>query len=100
MQAESYELDECAVALYLEVPGSKVVMFQAFFDMYEAIGVVRTIDIRRSRVCVVTTRDMLPDCMRLLEALREYVDWSFVEPPDDYEKIFGYFKDRRNRDDK
>lgn len=88
------DLDGCAVALYVEVPGTKVVLFQAFFDMYEAIGIVRTIDIRRSQVCVLTTKDQLKDCMDLLEAVREYVPWRLIERPCDSEKFFGYSRKR------
>ena len=84
------DLDGCAVAIYLEVPGSKVVLFQAFFDLYEAIGCVRTIDIRRSRVCVVTTKDSLGDCASLLEGIKDIVPWRFCEKPLDSEKFFGY----------
>ncbi|NMC63527.1 MAG: DUF4911 domain-containing protein [SAR324 cluster bacterium] len=84
------KLDEYAVVLHIEVPGSKVVLFQAFFELHEAIGIVRTIDIRRSRVCVVTTEDMLPDCLKLLEALKDQIPWRFVESTEDGQKIFGY----------
>ncbi len=92
--ATSEDLDGCAVALYVEVPGAKVVLFQAFFDMYEAIGIVRTIDIRRSQVCVLTTKDQLRDCMGLLEAVKEYVPWRLIEKPCDSERLFGYSRKR------
>lgn len=90
MQDELEDLDGCATAVYVEIPGSKVVLFQAFFDLYEAVGIVRTIDIRRSQVCVVTTRDQLGDCLALMEALKEMIPWRFVPKPSDSEKIFGY----------
>lgn len=94
-QAEIEHLDQCAVALYLEVPGSKVVLFQAFFDLYEAIGVVRTVDIRLSQICIVTTSDMLLDCVAVLHALRREIPWRFMKKPADSEKLFGYSKKNR-----
>lgn len=90
------DLDGHAVAIYLEVPGSKVVLFQAYMDLSEDIGFVRTIDIRRSRVCVVTTHDMLPECLRLLDVLKTTIGWRYVEKPPDSEKIFGYAKKVRS----
>ena len=84
------DLDGCAVAVYLDVPGSKVVLFQAFFEIYEAIGCVRTIDIRQSKVCVVTTRDCLADCERLLNGIKDIVPWRFCERPVESERLFGY----------
>ena len=97
MLVEPEILDDWAVALYVEVPGSKVVLFQAFLDLYEAVGIVRTIDIRRSRVCVVTTRDQLQDCLSIMEALKATVPWRMVEKPPDSEKIFGYSRIERKR---
>ena len=90
MKLEYEDLDGIAVAVYLEVPGSKVVLFQAFFDIYEDVGFVRTIDIKRSRVCVVTTKDLFPKCKEILESIKSNVPWRLVEKPEDHEKIFGY----------
>ena len=93
-------LDDIAVAIYLEVPASKVVVFQAFFDIYEAIGFVRTIDLRRSMLAVVTTKDCLEDCCSLLEAIKGMVPWRIAQKPGDSEKIFGYALKERQLQDK
>lgn len=69
-------LDDQTVALYLEVPGPKVVLLQALFESYECIGTVRTIDIKRSLVCILTTRAMLDDCLKLLDTLQEEIPWN------------------------
>lgn len=80
--AESIEqLDEGSFALYLEVPGSKVVLLQAYFELYEGVGVVRTVDIRTSRVCIVTTKSLLQDCLTVLESIHEKTGWKFTKPP-------------------
>ena len=81
---ESLEkLDDGSFALYLEVPGAKVVLLQAYFELYEGIGVVRTLDIRSSLVCIVVTADMLEDCMQALAAIHDRTQWKFASPPAD-----------------
>ena len=62
------QIDQATYAFYLEVAGSKVVLLQAFFELYEGLGTVRTIDIRRSLICVLTTPTQLHQCREALEA--------------------------------
>lgn len=81
-------LDEQTCALYLEVPGSKIVELQAHFELYEGMGIVRTLSVKKSLVCVLTTNDMLNDCIELLNALRNNNDfesnipWRTAPKPD------------------
>src|SRR5437868_180480 len=87
-------LDSETFAIYLEVPGSKVVLLQAFFEHYEGVGVVRTLDIRRSLVCILTTPAMLDEALRVLDAAHEELGWRFAPLPaaEDRERYRGYFK--------
>ena len=91
------KLDEHACALYLEVPRAQLVALQAYFETYEGVGLVRTLDMRRSLVCILTTPAMLDDCLRLLAYLQPEIGWqTATRPPDlDAERFLGYFK--RNR---
>lgn len=88
------KLDEHACALYLEVPGPQLVALQGYFETYEGVGLVRTLDIRRSLVCILTTPGMLDDCLKLLEGLESEIGWKAVEHPAgcDAERFLGYFK--------
>jgi len=73
-----FQLDDRTWVIYLQVPGPQVVLFQALFENYEGLGIVRTLDIRTSRVCLLTTGSMLPDCMTALENIRGLVPWRFL----------------------
>ncbi len=90
--------DEHAVALYLEVPRSLVVLFQAYFELYEGLGVVRTLDLRKNLVCVLTTNSLLPSCLSALESLRADIGWNSAPRPskEERERYLGYFKHATN----
>lgn len=79
------DLDEWALALYLEVPQDKIVILQAFLESYEGIGTVRTVDeptaSEMKLVSVISTRDTLSDCMSALEALKPLVPWRLAAAP-------------------
>lgn len=70
-------LDDETAIVFLHCPGQQIVLLQANFEIYEDIGVVRTIDVRTSQVCIVTTKYMLDDCLAVLEGLKEQIQFSF-----------------------
>jgi hypothetical protein len=78
----------------LEVAESKLVLFQAYFEHYEGLAAVRTVDRSRSRVCLLCTRDTFPDCLKALEALQNSIPWRVVSnlTPGDLEKYLGWGK--------
>ena len=99
MLEESAErLDELTWALYLEVPRSLVVLFQAYFELYEGLGVVRTLDLRKNLVCVLTTDSLRKDCLSALESLQTEINWKFAARPstEERERYLGYFKNASN----
>lgn len=69
------ELDADTVAFYLEVPRSQIVLLQAYFELYDGVGTVRTMEGERALVCILTTPTMKEDCMGVLEAIRQQVSW-------------------------
>lgn len=94
LRASTEELDDQTLALYIEVPGSQVVLFQAYFETYEGVGLVRTLDIRQSLVSVLTTKSQLEDCMELLSSIRGEIHWHPAGIPSQAmkEKYLGYGK--------
>ncbi len=78
MQSPADSIDEGTRALYLEVPGEKVVMLQALVESHEGLGLVRTLNIRKSLVCILTTPTMLDACLDLLNALQPEIGWRFI----------------------
>jgi len=75
-------LDEVSAAFYLQVTPELVVLLQGYFDLYEGLGIVRTVDTTLSRVAIVTTQALEADCARALEALRAEVPWEPLGPED------------------
>ena len=87
------QIDDFTTAIYLEVPGSKVVLFQAYFELFEGLGLVRTLSIKRSLVCILTTPDLTSTCLEVLSAIQERVPWRMVaRPPEAEAQLYiGYF---------
>jgi hypothetical protein len=75
-------IDDDTVALYLEVPRSHVVLLTVFFELYDGVGTVRTLDKEGAVVCVLTTPSQVQDAVGVLKAIREHVAWvPCLEPP-------------------
>lgn len=89
-------LDDETRVVYLEIPSSLVVLFQVLIELYEGIGTVRTIDLRRSLVCVITTNSMLADLSRLLLSIEKELPLRIVPPtPELPDPIVSYQKERK-----
>ena len=74
-------LDQSTWAFYLEVPTSKVVLLQALFELYEGLGTVRTLDLKSSLVCVMTSEVLLAECAAALQAISTEIPWRFASRP-------------------
>jgi hypothetical protein len=94
MELAPQRLDDHTSVIYLNVPGRKVVQLQAYFESCEGLGIVRTLDIRTSKVCILTTPAMLSDCAALLDSILGEVAWTPDTPPEGLgpERFLGYFK--------
>ena len=68
-------IDENTVAFYLEVPRSHVVLLTVYFELYDGVGTVRTLDKEGAVVSVLTTPSQQQDCINVLYAIREQVSW-------------------------
>ena len=75
LEQAAVHIDSDTVAFYLEVPRSHVVLLQVFFELYDGVGTVRTIDGESAIACVITTPSQLSDCVGALYAIREHVAW-------------------------
>lgn len=69
------EIDPHTVVFYLEVPRSQIVLLQTYFELYDGIGTVRTLETPRNVVSVFTTPGLKNDCIEMLNAIRENVAW-------------------------
>lgn len=97
-KAEIESPDPITRIVYLEVPGSKVVLLQAYFELYESLGVVRTLSARDALVCIVTTASMLDECLTALNAIRDKIGWRFAVLPDAKNRLryLGYFSNAKD----
>jgi hypothetical protein len=68
-------IDENTVAFYLEVPRSHVVLITVYFELYDGVGTVRTLDKESAVVCVLTSPSQSQDCINVLYAIRDRVSW-------------------------
>ena len=69
-------LDEHTCAIYLLVPAPQVVVLQAHFEAYDGVAVVRTLDLQKSLIAILTTPAMLPECLCVLAGIRTEVAWD------------------------
>jgi hypothetical protein len=82
LEKAAVHIDGNTIAFYLEVPRSHVVLITVFFELYDGVGTVRTLDKEGAVVCVLTTPSQVQDCIGVLKAIREHVAWvPCSEPP-------------------
>lgn len=81
----SYRVDETTKSIFLELPAGKIILFQALVDTYEGLGVVRTVRVKDSIICILTTNDMEADLKELLSSIRAEYLWREVPRPEEGE---------------
>jgi len=89
-----HPLDQYTLVAFLTVPEMNLVKLQAIFESYEGIAMVRTLDMRRHLVSILTTPEMRPWCDALLTEIQAETEWRAAPPPPqpDFELVFGYSK--------
>ena len=96
-------LDDETCALYLQVPTVQVVLLQSYFETYDGLGTVRTIDLKKSLIAILTTPAMLPECLRVLEGLRAEIAWTAVNNITKEERLrylgYSYIKEEEHAED-
>ena len=86
------EVDSETVLLLLEVPRSQIVFLSALIEGYDGLAVSKTIDESRGLVCLITTKDYEPECLRLLDSLKSEMPWRFYEGRFNQDEIFQYIE--------
>lgn len=71
--------DEFTRAIFLDMPASQIVLLQGFFELYDGLGTVRTIEKNQAMVCVLTTPSQIEETCRVLEGLRGEIQWRQIE---------------------
>lgn len=95
------ELDELTSAIYLLVPKDQVVNLQAYFELYEGLGTIRTVSIKNSLICIVCTNDNIHHCQQVLLELKDDINWrlapSSLIKEDDYLESYGQKMKRQGK---
>lgn len=97
MHAAIEQIDAETIVVPIEVPGAQVVLLQTFFELYEGLGAVRTVNIRESIICIVTTPTMLTPCLEALTSMKQLISWRFAEalPLHTKENLFDFNPQRK-----
>lgn len=80
LRGAAVALDSETWAFYLRVPRSHVVLLQAYFELYDGVGTVRTISGPEPILCIMTTSGQKEDCINVLDAIHEEVAWELAPP--------------------
>ena len=68
------QLDDVTSCIYLKVPEKKVVMMQSYFEIYDGVATVRTLDIKNSLICIIVPNCNLDLCFEILESIKKEVE--------------------------
>ena len=83
------QLDDVTSCIYLKIPEKKVVMMQSYFEIYDGVATVRTLDIKNSLICIIVPNCNLDLCFEILESIKKEVGFEYTNKPqnaksDDY----------------
>lgn len=89
---KTIKLDDQTIAIAIKLPGSRIAFLQTLFESYEGVGSVRTVDVKRGEIIIMTTPDQLADCKKILDDEKEQLNWSDDSQLNsaDLEKIFDW----------
>jgi DNA-binding response OmpR family regulator len=82
LKNSSVLLDPVTIAFYLRAPRSHIILLQAYFELYDGLGTVRTLEGDDQVICVLTSKAQEEDCIQMLEAIRDDVHWDIVPASD------------------
>ena len=84
-------VDEETHVICLELVPANVVILQGIFELLEGVGILRTLEAERALICVITTKDMLLECIGVLNSVKDKVAWRIAELPENV-TFLGDFK--------
>lgn len=82
-------IDPGTIAIYLKVPRAHVVLLQTYFELYDGVATVRTMEGEDRVICVLTSQGQQEDCISVLEAIREDVAWEVTTHSDTLRETSG-----------
>jgi hypothetical protein len=70
---ETKWLDNFTVTTRISIPIHSIVYFQACFESYEGIGIVRTIDKEQGIIEIIATKDTYKECTKLIDQIMKEI---------------------------
>lgn len=74
------EPDSITREIHIKVPESKIVLLKGLFETYDSLGTIRTFDIKTNHVVVITTKDLLEECIAVLESIKNQIIVNPISP--------------------
>jgi hypothetical protein len=90
LQRAFIDIDQYTSVVYLEVPKNSVVLLQVFFELYDGVAAVRTVQTPKTDsikqkgaatggvVCILTTPGQKVACAGLLNSLSTRAPWRII----------------------
>lgn len=90
---EAVKLDDNTYAFYFYVPRHEIVYLQSIIELYEGLGTLRTIDIKKNLMCLITTTEQVKSVKEMLNANKSEINFRVAKKSDiseyDYLESYG-----------
>lgn len=100
MKLEVIQLDKLTKAIYFYTPRYNIVYLQGVIELYEGLATLRTIDIKQSLMCLITTNEQMGTALEMMEENREEINWRPAVRSDisDSDYLYAYGKKRLEKE--
>lgn len=75
------KLDPNCLGIFVEIPGSKIVIFKSIMDSYEGVCTTRTVNDSNYIMSLFCHPSTLDECIKALESIRDEIPWRIVARP-------------------
>lgn len=69
--------------IYLETPAEHIAYIKFIFESYEEVGIIRTVDRKRSIIVLLVVQDFIRVARKILDSLKREVPLTEIPRPTD-----------------
>ena len=70
-------------AIYLEIPPACIAYIKFIFESYEDVGIIRTVDRRKSIIVLLAMNDFIDTARKILDSIRQDIPLAEIPRPSD-----------------